>query len=186
VIQWVFLNFAVSIGTGMLFPAMGLAIQAAGRAQDAGHAAGFYSFVRVIGQSIGVALGNVIFQNQIKQKLMSYPLLAPMAGQYSKEATTLVSVIKGMSEGLEKTQLIQGYADGLKTIWIVMCVLSGVGLVASLWTKGYSLNQGLNTLQGYRGDAKDQDSESGPETESASPSLREMDRLAIRRTVSRR
>jgi hypothetical protein len=144
------------------------------------------TLVRVIGQSIGVALGGVIFQNQIKQKLMSYPLLAPMAGQYSKDATALVSVIKGMSEGLEKTQLIQAYADGLKTIWIVMCVLSGVGLVASLWTKGYSLNQDLNTLQSYRGDTKEQESESCPETESASPNLREMERLGIRRTVSRR
>jgi hypothetical protein len=142
VIQWVFLNFTISIGTGMLFPAIGLTIQAAGRSQDDGHAAGFYSFVRVIGQSIGVALGGVIFQNQIKQKLMSYPLLAPMAGQYSKDATALVSVIKGMSEGLEKTQLIQAYADGLKTIWIVMCVLSGVGLVGESVDEGVFLESG--------------------------------------------
>jgi hypothetical protein len=50
IVQWVFLNFAVSIGTGMLFPAMALAIQAAGRPKDAGHAAAFYSFIRVIGR----------------------------------------------------------------------------------------------------------------------------------------
>ena len=66
---WVFLNVAVSIGTGMLFPAMTLALQASARPQDAGHTVAFYSFIRVFGQSLGVAVGGVVFQNQIKQAL---------------------------------------------------------------------------------------------------------------------
>jgi MFS family permease len=184
IVQWVFLNFAVSIGTGMLFPAMALAIQAAGRPQDAGHAAAFYSFIRVIGQSLGVALGGVIFQNQIKQKLLADPLLAPMAAEYSKDATALVGIINGMSAGTEKTQLVLAYADSLKTIWIVMCTLSAVGLVASLWTKKYSLNQEHKTMQGYQTHTREADPEIAAETASISPSLRELDRLAIRRTVS--
>lgn len=146
---WVFLNVCVSIGTGMLFPAMALAIQASARPQDAGHSVAFYSFIRVFGQSLGVAVGGVVFQNQIKQKLLSYPLLAPMAGVYSQDATALVSIIKGMEAGIEKTQLIQAYADSLKTIWIVMCALSAAGLLASVFTKGYSLDQEHKTLQGF-------------------------------------
>jgi hypothetical protein len=146
---WVFLNVAVSIGTGMLFPAMALAIQAAGRPQDAGHSVAFYSFIRVFGQSLGVAVGGVVFQNQIRQKLLAYPLLAPMASTYSKDATALVSIIKAMQAGTEKTQLIQAYADSLKTIWIVMCALSALALLASLLTKGYSLQQEHKTLQGF-------------------------------------
>jgi hypothetical protein len=145
---WVFLNISVSIGTGMLFPAMALAIQAAGRPQDAGHSVAFYSFIRVFGESLGVAVGGVAFQNQIKRKLLSYPLLAPMADAYSKDATALVDIIKTMQEGTERTQLIQTYDDSLKIIWIVMCALSGVGLIASLFTKGYTLNQEHKTLQG--------------------------------------
>jgi len=171
---WIFLNFAVSIGTGMLFPAMGLAVQAAGRPQDAGHAAAFYAFIRTFGQSIGVAIGGVIFQNQIKQKLMSYPLLAPMAAEYSKDATALVGVIKSMADGIEKTQLTQAYADSLKTIWIVMCALSAVAFVASMFTKGYSLNQEHKTLQRYKShadavaQAQAQDEESGSGNENTS------------------
>jgi len=114
--QWVFINVAVSIGTGMLFPAMALAIQAAGRPQDSGHAVAFYSFVRVFGQSLGVAIGGVVFQNQIRVKLLSYPLLAHLAQDYSKDATALVSIIKTMEAGTEKTQLTQAYADALKVI----------------------------------------------------------------------
>ncbi|KAG4443606.1 hypothetical protein IFR05_000883 [Cadophora sp. M221] len=150
IVSWIFLNFPISIGTGMLFPAMALAIQAAGRQEDSGHAAAFYSFTRVFGQSLGVAIGGVIFQNQIRLKLLSYELLAPFADAYSKDATALIGVIKAMEDGLEKTQLIEAYADALKMIWVVMCALSAVGLVASLATKGYSLNQEHKTLQGFK------------------------------------
>ncbi|TVY38551.1 Efflux pump [Lachnellula subtilissima] len=158
---WIFFNFAVSIGTGMLFPAMALAIQAAGRPEDAGHAAAFYSFTRVFGQSVGVAIGGVIFQNQIKQKLLSYEVLAPFAQQYSKDATALISVIKGMAEGTDKTHLIKAYSDSLSTIWMVMTALSGVAFVASLWTKGFSLTQEHNTKQGFHEEEKTADPEDG-------------------------
>lgn len=159
--QWVFLNVTVSIGTGMLFPAMALAIQAAGRPQDAGHAAAFYSFIRVFGQSLGVAIGGVIFQNQIKEKLLAIPALAPFAVEYSKEATALVSIIKHMAEGTEKTQLIKAYSDSLGTVWIVMTALSAVALVASAFTKGFTLTQVHSTKQGFNGDKKEVDSEGG-------------------------
>jgi len=138
----------------MLFPAMAIGIQAAGRSQDAGHAVAFYSFTRVFGQSLGVAIGGVVFQNQIKEKLMSYPLLAPMAGEYSKDATALVSIIKNMTEGVEKTQLKQAYADSLKIIWVVMCALAGSALIASCFTKGYSLEQEHKAQQGYHEGAR--------------------------------
>jgi hypothetical protein len=157
----VFLNFPIAIGTGMLFPSMGLGIQAATRPQDSGHAAAFYSFARTFGQSVGVALGGVIFQNQIKQKLLSYPLLAPMAAEYSKDATALVTIIKHMADGLERTQLIRAYSDSLNMIWVVMCVLSGVGLFASLWTRAYSLTQEHKTKQGYQGEEKVESGDEG-------------------------
>ena len=75
-----------------------------------------------------------------------------MAGEYSKDATALVSIIKSMQEGTEKTQLIQAYADSLKTIWVVMCALSAVALVANVFIQGYSLEQEHKTLQGFHED----------------------------------
>jgi hypothetical protein len=133
---------------------MGLGIQAAGRPQDAGHSIMFYSFIRVFGQSLGVAVGGVVFQNQIQKKLSEYPLLAPLAGKYSKDATALVSLIQGMEAGIEKTQLIQAYADSIKTIWVVMAALSGAIFTSSVFVKGYSLDQKHKTLQGFNGDHK--------------------------------
>ncbi|CAG8958378.1 hypothetical protein HYFRA_00011055 [Hymenoscyphus fraxineus] len=159
--HWLFLNIVVSIGTGMLFPAMGLGVQAAGRPRDAGHAAAFYSFARVFGQSIGVAISGVAFQNQIKSKLLSYPDLAPFASQYSKDAAALVTVIKSMPVGQMRTDLVQAYSDALGSIWILMTALAAVGLISSAFTKGYTLNQELDTKQRFNGDVKIVDQESG-------------------------
>jgi MFS family permease len=150
IVTWVWLNIPISIGAGMLFTSLGLAVQAACRPTDAGHAAAFYSFIRVFGQSIGVAIGGVIFQNQIKEKLLSYPLLAPLAVQYSKDATALVAIIKAMDDGLEKSQLKQAYADSLKTIWVVMCALCGLCMISTAFVKAYSLDQEHKTLQGLQ------------------------------------
>lgn len=151
---WIFINIAVSIGTGMLFPSLALAIQAAGRQEDAGHSIAFLAFIRVSGQALGVAVGGVAFQNQIRVKLLEYPLLAGMANEYAKDATSLVHVIKHMEDGLARDQLKKAFADALKVIWIVMTALSAVGMIAGAFTKKYSLDQEHKTKQGYQGDKK--------------------------------
>ncbi|APA10048.1 hypothetical protein sscle_05g048180 [Sclerotinia sclerotiorum 1980 UF-70] len=154
IVQWIFLNVPISIGTGMLFPAMALGNQAASRPQDAAHAAAFYAFDRVFGQAIGVAIGGVVFQNRIRENLLSYPLLKDMATEYSKDATALVKLIKDMEEGLEKSQLKEAYADSLKMVWLVMCALCGAALVSSLFVKGYSLEVEHKSLQGLQEEGK--------------------------------
>ncbi|TQS38277.1 hypothetical protein Golomagni_01221 [Golovinomyces magnicellulatus] len=160
--SWILLNITISVGAGMLFTAMGLAVQAAGTPEDAGHAAGFYSFARVIGQSLGVAIGGVVFQNQIYNNLLKYPLLAANASNYSQEATVLVVIIKSMKKGPQKAQLIQAYSDALAMIWVVMCAVAGVGFLLSIFVKGYTLNQEHKTQQGYKYDGVDGDEERMP------------------------
>lgn len=91
----------------------------------------------------------MIFQNQFHEKMLSYELLAPLADAYSKDATSLVRVIKHMEDGLAKTQLIQAYADSTKAIWIVMCALAGVAGVSSCFINGYGLDPPLVTAQGF-------------------------------------
>lgn len=146
---WIFVNFLVSIGTGILFPSLGLGIQAACRPQDSGHAAAFSSFSRTFGQSIGVAISGVAFQNQIKKKLLTYPAFASLAGEYSKDATNLVNIIKGMKDGAQKTDLMKAYSDSLHVIWLLMTVLSAVALVLCCFTKEFTLEQEHNTNQGF-------------------------------------
>ncbi|MCJ1286182.1 hypothetical protein MMC26_005527 [Xylographa opegraphella] len=146
---WIFLNVLVSLGTGILFPVMGLGVQAACRPQDSGHAAAFFSFLRTFGQSIGVAISGVAFQNQLRKTLLTYPAFAGLADEYSKDATGLVNIIKGMQEGPPKADLVRAYSDSLRVIWLLMTVISASALASSCFTKEFTLVQVHDTKQGF-------------------------------------
>lgn len=148
-VAWIFINLVVGLGTGLLFPAMGIAVQAAVPAVDIAFAVAFYSFFRAFGQGLGVAVGGTIFQNEIKKQILSYPLIAPMADVWSADATGLVAIIHNMAEGDAKSQLVHAYADALKMVWIVMCALAAVGGISSLFIKGYTIDQVHETAQGF-------------------------------------
>ena len=147
-VAWVFLNLVSGLGMGMLFPAMAFSIQAATPNVDLAFAVGLYSFFRAFGQAIGVAIGGTIFQNQMKIKLLTYPLLASQATEYSADASSLVQVIKKMPAGEARTELIQSYTDALQIVWAVMTGLAFLGLLSSLLIKGLDLDRALETEQG--------------------------------------
>ncbi len=149
-VQWIFLNLVSGLGLGMLFPSMAFAIQASSTNADLAFAIAMFAFFRAFGQAVGVAIGGTIFQNQMKVKLLAYPGLATKADQYSRDATSLVRIIKETQDATLKLQLQQSYADSLKIIWVTLCGLCALGFLLSLWTKGLDLNKPLETEQGMQ------------------------------------
>jgi len=148
-----FLNFPISIGTGMCFNSLTLGVQAAARPVDASHSITFYNFIRVFGQAVGVAISGVIFQNEFRRRLLESPLLASKANEYTLSATALASLIHKMdADSVATAHLVQAFAHALKTIWVAMAVLSGIMLVSTWFVKAYSLEQKLETNQGFAGD----------------------------------
>lgn len=158
-VAWVFLNLVGGLGTGMLFPAMALAVQASATVKDQAYAANMFSFFRAFGQTIGVAIGGVVFQNQMRRKMLGYPLLAELADEYSKDAAGLVGIIKSMPAGAMKVQLRESYTDALKYIWIVMTVFSAVSLVATLFIDEYNMDTEMDHEMGFRDKDKVGDAE---------------------------
>ncbi|KAH7124117.1 major facilitator superfamily domain-containing protein [Dendryphion nanum] len=158
-VAWVFLNLVGGLGTGMLFPAMAIATQASATSKDQAYASNIFSFLRAFGQTIGVAIGGVIFQNQMKKKMLTYPLLADKAAEYSRDAAGLVQIIKAMPDSPMKSQLKDSYTDALRYIWIVMTVFAAVAFIASAWTKAYPLDRALETEQGFKEKKRTRDAE---------------------------
>ncbi|KAI4143188.1 MAG: hypothetical protein L6R39_004666 [Caloplaca ligustica] len=148
-VGWIFLNLVGGLGMGMLFPSMAFAIQASQKNEDLAFAVAMFSFFRAFGQALGVAVGGTVFQNQMRTKLLAYPALASKADEYSKDASSLVQIIRAMKSGAVKEDLQHAYADSLKVVWLTMCGLAGVGLIASLWTKGLDMNKPLETEHGF-------------------------------------
>ncbi|KAJ5631074.1 uncharacterized protein N7484_011174 [Penicillium longicatenatum] len=151
--QWVFLNLAAGIGCGMLFPSVQLAVQAAANKEFLSIAVTMTAFFRVLGQSVGVAVGGVVFQNRILEKFGNHPELGAEVLKYAQDASSLVEYIKALPVGSAARVLIQSlYAQSLTTVWAVMCGVAGVGLFSSLFVKKYTLNQSFSSKQGVRKD----------------------------------
>lgn len=149
-VSWIFIMGVAGLGLGALFPSLAFAVQGSVEDSDLGFAIAMFSFFRALGQTIGIAVGGVVFQNRMRMELQTYPKLAPLADTYSKDASALVEILKNMSDGVDKENIRQAYADSLKTVWVVCCACAGVGLISSLRTKHYSLDRTLVTEQGFR------------------------------------
>src|ERR1700722_2476363 len=151
---WIFLTMVSGIGLGILFPSMQFSLQAATTNKDMGFAVAMFSFFRTFGQAIGVAIGGVIFQNQMEKKLRAYPQFASRANELAKDAAALVQIIKATPDGQDKLDLRTAYIDSVRVIFIVLCALASVALVSSFFIKSYDLNRALETEQGFRGEKK--------------------------------
>lgn len=146
-VQWVFMNLVLGIGSGFNYVALGVMLQAATAEEDMTSAVSLFTVFRPLGQALGVAIGGVIFQNQMKKKLDAIPSLAAMSNEYASNGAALAQIIKAMPPSPNKSLLVQAYADSLKIIWIVLCALSGFALLTSIPIKAISLDGELENSQ---------------------------------------
>ena len=147
---WILIGLVPGLGLGILFPSMQFAIQAASSNANLAWAVAMFSFFRAFGQTIGVAIGGVIFQNEMKKHLLTYPHFAARAAELAKDAAGLVQIINDMPAGQDKYDLRKAYAKSYRSINIVLCALAGVALIASLFLKSYDLDRALETEQGLK------------------------------------
>lgn len=147
VVKFIFLNLTVGVGAGILYPAIPLAIQASCPLEIMPMSVTMISTARNLGRTAGVALGGSIVQNRIKYHLQQVPNLAPMATEYSKEASTLLNVVKSMRDDANRTSLKVAYARSLTDVWMFLCGVAGLVLISSLFVKSYSMDRELYTRQ---------------------------------------
>ncbi|KAL9122562.1 MAG: hypothetical protein Q9187_000876 [Circinaria calcarea] len=147
---WIFLNLVSGLGIGVLFSATILAVQASTTNENLAIAAAMFTFARSFGQTLGIAIGGVTFQNQMRTNLETYPALAPMAVEYSQDAARLVTIIKSMPDSQTKDELKTAYTDSLRIIWACLCGIAFVTFLLSLLTKSYDLNRVLESTQGLQ------------------------------------
>lgn len=145
---WILLNLPIGISTGVLFTTVPVAIQAAGRPEDAGPAASFFSFCRSLGQAIGVSLGGSILQNRFKGVASGLQTIAPLAEEFSHEIEGLIAFLKSLpATSVMKNELVQAYSDSLQSLWYFLGGFSAVTLVLSFFVKRYTLDQAWKTDQ---------------------------------------
>ncbi|KAL2863132.1 major facilitator superfamily domain-containing protein [Aspergillus lucknowensis] len=153
VAEWIFLTLVSGIGLGVLFSSMMLAVQASADIKFLSITASMAAFFRTLGQTVGVAIGGVIFQNRFRVEVSGgESALSSTAVELADNAASLVWYIRGLSKGEERDILADAYASALGVVWLVMCGLAGVGLVSCLFVKKYPMVQAFKPRQGVQRD----------------------------------
>ncbi len=167
--KFVFLNLVGGMGLGILFPALQFQVQAASTNEDMAFTVAMFTFFRSFGQALGVAIGGVIFQNEMVSNLKEYPLYASRASELAKDAAALVQTIRHTPAGRDKQDLQTAYTDSLRTVYIFLCALAGVALLSTFLIKAYDINVALETQQGLVEKKKEKEAagEEGEKTSSA-------------------
>lgn len=141
--EWVGLNIVVGLGTGTLFGAMGFAVQASVPHDLLATAVTLFSFFRSLGAAVGVAAGGAIFQNEVQSRLQSSSGNATNGAVVPQNSLTIISDIRTMIDSPVKSALVGAIVGSLQTIWIDMCIVSGVALLLSLFIRHYALDTEL-------------------------------------------
>jgi hypothetical protein len=78
----------------------------------------------------------------MKIKLLSMPGLAAQAEQYVNDAEALALVIKTLPQGQAlRVGLTEAYVDGLRKIWLGMCIVAVFALISCVFGKEYTLDR---------------------------------------------
>ncbi|KAI9728084.1 MAG: hypothetical protein M1834_007800 [Cirrosporium novae-zelandiae] len=140
--QWIFINIVSGIGLGLLFSSIPMATQAAASDAEMTVVAGLNPFVRTLGQSFGIAIGNAAFQNEMRKQLAKFPELRGQADAYAKNAAMLATIVQDMSsDSIRKQQIIASFVESLRVVWWILLGLVIVGGLASLFIEQLALDR---------------------------------------------
>jgi hypothetical protein len=96
------------------------------------------------------------------KKLLSLPELAAQAEQYVNDAEALALVIKTMPKGeILRVGLTEAYVDGLRKIWLGMCIVAVFALISCVFGKEYTLDRKHEAQQVLGGPRVETDPENG-------------------------
>lgn len=139
-------------GLGILFPALGIPLQAATDELQVGIAMGTFVFARQLGAVIGVALGSGIFANRFAANIAQVSLPAALDKFDGYAAISMIPVLKSLDlSRVEKLVILNVYADATRTVWIAMTVICGIGLASCLAIHELTLERVTTGRQAFEG-----------------------------------
>jgi len=142
---WVFIFLLLGVGQGLLLSAHNFAVQAIVGVKDAANATALFAFMRGVGLCLGVAIGGMIFQNDLQRSLNAIGLPIRIANDpgaflYIFELLTLPT------NSTTRIQVVTAFLESFRFLFQVLTGISCVGLLLSLTINGnYSLDKELQS-----------------------------------------
>ncbi|KAI0313881.1 iron permease [Amylostereum chailletii] len=146
--QYIGFQVVLGIGLGIIWIATQFPILAPLPYSNNANALAFFTFVRSLSQTFGVAIGGAVLQNSLQHKLpVDFIDQLPRGVSVAYAA---IPAIPSLSEPLQ-TEVRKAFADSLRRLFQVMIGISGLGLLTVLLMKEVDLRSEVDEQWGLQG-----------------------------------
>jgi len=155
-------TFIAALGLGCLFQSPLIGIQAAMPTRDMATSTSTFQFIRTIGATISISLGQAIFSSALSRNIRRAGPVPPLLAELS--ASELIGAayeLKNIEDPALYKTIVDIYAKATTWIWVLVTSIAGLSLIMSLLLKEYTLRPDLERPVATRGLGGESDS--GPE-----------------------
>lgn len=131
------------VGIGPNFQALLIALQSQVEPQDYATATAAFGFMRNLATSIGLVIGNVIFQNRmLKRSAILTETLGPQMAElfYGGSAEASVHIADALPDA-QKAVVRNAYYTSIRAVWFLAVAFAGAGLVLILFIRVKELSR---------------------------------------------
>jgi len=150
-----------ALGLGCLFQTPLIGLQAAMPLKDMATSTATFGFLRLLGGSMGVTIGDAILSGILQTKVKSIQGLT--VNTSASNLNQFVPQIKNIPNVTQRIALMKAYCQAISTIWLVNTPIIGCGFILVLFLKAYTLKR--NVVRG--GQANKADIEAGQAQQAA-------------------
>lgn len=128
-----------AVGLGCLFQTPLIGLQAAMPIKDMATSTSTFGFIRTLGGTVGISIGQAIYSSVLTKKIRSIPGLTMDTSPGALSSS--VRHLGAISDPIQRAAVIQAYAISISTIWIVMTPIVGVSFIMVLFLRKYTLKR---------------------------------------------
>ncbi|KAG1875104.1 major facilitator superfamily domain-containing protein [Suillus tomentosus] len=128
-----------ALGIGCLFQTPLVAVQAAMPIKDMATSTGAFMFLRTLGGTIGITIGETIISSVLQQKLRGIQGLTMNTSAAALNDS--IRQISSISNPVVRNEVMHAYSRSISTIWLVNTPISAFGLFLVLFIRGYTLER---------------------------------------------
>jgi EmrB/QacA subfamily drug resistance transporter len=128
-----------AVGLGCLFQTPLIGLQAAMPIKDMATSTATFGFIRTLGATVGISIGQAIYSSTLRKKIARIPNV----GIDTSPAALSQSVrqLKNIPDPVTRAAVIDAYAKSISTIWLVMTPILGACIIMVLFLRQYTLKR---------------------------------------------
>lgn len=134
------------LGLGALFQVPLIGLQAAMPLKDMATSTSTYGFIRTLGGTVGVSVGQAIYSTDLAQRLRRIPNLSSDVTPSS--LSQRVHSLNNIEDPAQRAQVLHAYTKSIATIWKVCAPIIGVGFIMVLFMRRYTLKRATSNTPG--------------------------------------